>query len=208
LAKPPVGGPQAGVQHGPYGEHGPSGATGYQGHGSQGERYQAQGGAGGPPRGETNGPNGYRPYPGAGRPYEHATGPHEVIPPGADHGHDNRYEGHMAGGPPDHNGYAPGRPPGPPQRWAPGRYPSVYDSHQRYHADIYRPPYGYYVRPRNAGEFLPRTWFVQSYWLTDFIDFGLPYPPPGFTWVRVGPDAIMIDQYTGRIVQVVHSVFW
>ena len=81
-------------------------------------------------------------------------------------------------------------------------------SHDRYRAGPYRAPYGYYVRSWGFGDFLPRPWFAESYWLGDFIDYGLPYPPPGFEWVRVGPDALMVDRYTGRVVQVVRGIFW
>jgi Ni/Co efflux regulator RcnB len=84
----------------------------------------------------------------------------------------------------------------------------VFQSRSRFHAGGYRPPAGYYARSWGFGQFLPRAWFARNYWLSDFLDFGLPYPPPGFTWVRVGPDALMIDEYTGRIVQVVRGIFW
>lgn len=97
---------------------------------------------------------------------------------------------------------------GPGQRWAPGRYPPVYWAQQRFRAGPYRAPYGYYVRAWAFGDFLPRPWFAQSYWMNDFEDYGLPYPPPGFEWVRVGPDAIMVDQYSGRVVQVVRGIFY
>ena len=51
-------------------------------------------------------------------------------------------------------------------------------------------------------------WYGDSYWLDDFWGFALPYPPPGYTWVRVGDDAVMIDRFNGRIVQVVRGIFW
>ena len=81
-------------------------------------------------------------------------------------------------------------------------------SHNRYRIGAYRQPYGFYVRSWGFGDFLPRGWFARDYWLDDFLDYDLPYPPPGYEWVRVGGDAIMVDQYTGRIVQVVRGIFW
>ena len=81
-------------------------------------------------------------------------------------------------------------------------------SQNRYHAGFYAPPSGYYARAWGFGDFLPRPWFVRTYWLEDFLGFGLPYPPPGFMWVRVGGDALMIDRYSGRIVQVDRGIFW
>lgn len=94
------------------------------------------------------------------------------------------------------------------RQWERGRYPPIYRSEHRYRVSPYRPPPGYYVRTWAFGDFLPRAWFGPSYFLNDFYDFELPYPPPGYEWVRVGPDALLIDRFTGRIVQVVRDIFW
>jgi Ni/Co efflux regulator RcnB len=92
-------------------------------------------------------------------------------------------------------------------RWVRGRYPSVYFSSHRYrHA--WRPPVGYYARAWSFGDYLPHGWFGPDWWLGDPWAYGLPLPPPGFDWVRVGDDALLVDQFTGRIVQVVRDVFW
>jgi hypothetical protein len=93
------------------------------------------------------------------------------------------------------------------ERWSRGRYPSVYFSSHRYRHS-WRPPPGYYVRAWSYGDFLPRAWFGPDWWLGDPWDYGLPLPPPGFDWVRVGDDALLVDQFTGEIVQIVRDVFW
>ena len=119
---------------------------------------------------------------------------------GAREGRDNRWgdrDGRWANG--DRSGAS---------RWQPGRFPPVYQSQRRYRLGAYRAPYGYYARTWGFGEFLPRGWYDQDYWLDDFLDYGLPYPPPGYEWVRVGPDALLVDRFTGRIVQVVRWIFW
>ena len=95
-----------------------------------------------------------------------------------------------------------------PGRWERGRYPPVFWSPNRFHVSPYRAPYGFYARAWAFGDFLPRGWYAEPYWIGDFVDYDLPYPPPGFEWVRVGDDALMVDQYTGRIVQVVRGIFW
>lgn len=208
----PPGGPQGGPQGGPPGGHGQGGGAApqgprFQGQGPGDQRYSREaapgvGGAPGPGRG---------PAPGAGRPpFDHERGPHEVIPPGSgpDRGFDRAGDGHGAGAQIDARNGAPIGRGGPPQRWAAGRYPPVYWAQQRFRAAPYRAPYGYYVRAWAFGDFLPRGWYGQPYWLNDFGDYGLPYPPPGFEWVRVGGDAIMVDQYSGRVVQVVRGIFW
>ena len=33
-------------------------------------------------------------------------------------------------------------------------------------------------------------------------------PPPGTVWVRYGRDALLIDRYTGEVIQVEYSVFY
>jgi Ni/Co efflux regulator RcnB len=50
--------------------------------------------------------------------------------------------------------------------------------------------------------------FAQDYWIYDFGDYGLPYPPPGAVWVRYGPDALLIDRYTGEIIEVIYGLFY
>ena len=66
----------------------------------------------------------------------------------------------------------------------------------------------FYFRIWNYGEFLPSAWYGPDWYILDPWYYDLPLPPPGFDWVRVGDDAVMIDEYTGRIVQVVRDVFW
>ncbi len=78
----------------------------------------------------------------------------------------------------------------------------------RFHAGIYRAPPGYRYRRWSYGAFLPAIYWNRDYWLTDFLAFGLFAPPPGFVWVRYGPDALLIDEYTGEIIQVDYGVFF
>jgi hypothetical protein len=92
--------------------------------------------------------------------------------------------------------------------WQQGRYPPVYRSHQRYRYGYYSPPVGFYAHSWGFGEILPRAWYGSDYLLNDWWSYGLPYPPLGYDWVRVGDDALLIDSYTGRVVQVVQDIFW
>jgi Ni/Co efflux regulator RcnB len=78
----------------------------------------------------------------------------------------------------------------------------------RFHAGIYRAPPGYFYRRWSFGEMLPAVYWGRDYWLTDFLAFGLFAPPDGYVWVRYGPDALMIDEYTGAIIQVDYGVFF
>ncbi len=200
-----------------YPRQGPSG-PGYpfQGHGVRGSTN----GASGPQsfdRGPGLGEGGQRQYDrrtsgsGGGRDFEPERGPREGVPSGAlGPGGARNFETHSQQAQPGvamrNNPWGGG--PGGSARWQPGRGPAVYWSHDRFHAGAYRQPYGYYVRSWAFGDILPPAWYVQNYWLDDFLDFGLPYPPPGAEWVRVGADALLIDRYSGRILQVVRGMFW
>ena len=33
-------------------------------------------------------------------------------------------------------------------------------------------------------------------------------PMPGTVWVRYGDDALLIDRYTGEVIQVAYGIFW
>lgn len=78
----------------------------------------------------------------------------------------------------------------------------------RFHAGIYRAPPGYVYRRWSYGEALPAIYWGRDYWITDFLAFGLFAPPDGYIWVRYGPDALLIDEYTGEIIQVDYGVFY
>ncbi|MET0273341.1 MAG: RcnB family protein [Phenylobacterium sp.] len=93
-------------------------------------------------------------------------------------------------------------------RWDQNRYPPVYRSQNRYRGHSWRAPSGFYSRLWVYGDILPRGWYGSNYQLNDWWSYGLPMPPPGYDWVRVGDDAILIDSYSGRVVQVVRYVFW
>jgi Ni/Co efflux regulator RcnB len=79
---------------------------------------------------------------------------------------------------------------------------------RHFHAGLYRAPPGYHYRRWGFGEFLPAIYWGRDYWITDFLAFGLFAPPGGYIWVRYGPDALLIDQYTGEIIQVDYGVFY
>ena len=76
-----------------------------------------------------------------------------------------------------------------------------------FHAGEYRSPPGYAYRRYNIGERLEPTFYARDYWLTDYATYDLMAPPDGYVWVRFGPDAILIDQDTGEVVQVQYGIF-
>jgi Ni/Co efflux regulator RcnB len=36
---------------------------------------------------------------------------------------------------------------------------------------------------------------------------GLYAPPPGFVWVRFGPDLLLVNRHTGQIADVIYGAF-
>lgn len=92
--------------------------------------------------------------------------------------------------------------------WRPDAFPHSYHSHERFHVRPYRPPPRFLGHRWGYGEILPPVWFGPEYLIADWWDYDLPAPPPGYDWVRVGDDAVLVDEYTGRIVQVVRGLFW
>lgn len=84
---------------------------------------------------------------------------------------------------------------------------NVRSSH-RFHAGTYNRPHGYHYRHWRYGQRLPSFYFVRDYWIMDYLMYSLFAPPDGYVWVRVGDDALLIDEYTGEIVRVEYGVFY
>lgn len=122
-----------------------------------------------------------------------------------DHRDDNRRDWDRRDWDRDHRGWdnRQDRP-----RYDPRNYPRSFHSQHRYRTFIYRPPPGFYARSWVFGDILPRAWWTPDYRLDSWWDYGLPIPPIGYEWVRVGDDALLVDMYSGRVVQVVYDVFW
>jgi Ni/Co efflux regulator RcnB len=87
-------------------------------------------------------------------------------------------------------------------------YHQNFRASQRFRAPAYRRPPGYFARRWSWGQTLPVAFWSRDYWLTDFNTYDLPPPPYGATWVRVGDDALLIDEDTGEIIEVQYGVFY
>ena len=60
---------------------------------------------------------------------------------------------------------------------------------------------------RSASVIACRTYFGQRYWIDPGM-YQLPYPPPGTQWVRYWNDAVLVDTYSGEVVDVIRDFFW
>ena len=79
---------------------------------------------------------------------------------------------------------------------------------QRFRAGVFRAPPGWQYRRWAYGESLPRVFWAQPYWITNFWLYDLDRPPLGCEWVRSGPDALLVDTSTGEILEAEYNVFY
>lgn len=115
----------------------------------------------------------------------------------------DRWNRNRSGWDRDRDGWERSRP-----RYDPYRYPRTWRAPQRYRGFVYQAPPGFYARSWAFGEILPRGWYEPEYRILDWWAYGLPIPPIGYDWVRVGNDVLLVDSFSGRIVQVVRNLFW
>lgn len=87
-------------------------------------------------------------------------------------------------------------------------YHRSFNASRRFNVPTYRRPAGWYERRWTFGEFLPAAFWARDYWIVDFQDYDLPPPPYGAVWVRVGGDALLIDEDSGEVITVAYSVFY
>jgi nickel/cobalt transporter regulator len=85
---------------------------------------------------------------------------------------------------------------------------SYRDRHRSaFHIGVYFDPFGYSYRPFDIGYRLQPLYLGQRYWI-DAGMYQLPYPPPGTQWVRYWNDAVLVDMYSGEVVDVIRNFFW
>ncbi|WP_158915095.1 RcnB family protein [Caulobacter sp. S45] len=78
----------------------------------------------------------------------------------------------------------------------------------RYPIGAYRRPGGYFFQRWAVGATLPGLFMAQSYWLSTPDSYGLRPAPIGTRWVRVDDDALLVSNSTGRVIEVVHNIFY
>ena len=48
---------------------------------------------------------------------------------------------------------------------------------------------------------------APSFFYSDWAALGLQSPPPGYSWVRFGPDLLLVNLTTYEVEDVVYGVF-
>ena len=78
-----------------------------------------------------------------------------------------------------------------------------------YHLSPYYSPYrNWSYRRFSIGLFLDSLFYNQRYWIGDPWQYRLPPAPYGTQWVRYYNDVLLVDIYTGEVVDAIYDFFW
>lgn len=89
-----------------------------------------------------------------------------------------------------------------------------WNSYRRHNPSIYQwgsyyAPYrGYSYRRLSIGFFLDSLFFSSSYWINDPWQYRLPDVYGPYRWVRYYDDALLVNIYSGEVVDVINNFFW
>lgn len=72
----------------------------------------------------------------------------------------------------------------------------------------FRYPSGYSYRRWSIGSLLPSLFLSNNYYFNDYSTLGVGPPPYGYHWVRYGPDLLLVQNGTRRIVDVIYGAFY
>lgn len=149
-----------------------------------------------PTRPGNGGPQIQPPRPGRPQPPRPGSGGPQIQPPRPGHGNGN------GAYPP-----RPGRPnvgPNRPHRPGAGRPPSF----RPVHGPSFHYPRGYRYRRWGIGLILPSLFLSSTYYYNNYAALGVGPPPPGYRWVRYGPDLLLVQRGSGRIADVIYGAFY
>jgi len=85
-----------------------------------------------------------------------------------------------------------------------------YRDHNRsiFRLGFYYDPFGWNYRRWSIGSFLYPSFYGSRYWLNDPWRYRLPPAYGPYRWVRYWNDALLVNVYTGEVVEVMHGFFW
>lgn len=87
----------------------------------------------------------------------------------------------------------------------------AYRSHNRdvFRMGYYRSPYrDWSYRRLGVGFFLDSLFYADSYWIGDPWRYRLPEVYGPYRWVRYYDDVLLVDTYSGEVVDVIYDFFW
>jgi len=102
------------------------------------------------------------------------------------------------------------------RRWTDNwRHDRRYDwrDYRNRHRSIFRlgfyfDPFGWNYRRWSIGSFLYPSYYGSRYWLNDPWQYRLPPAYGPYRWVRYWDDALLVNIYTGEVVDVINNFFW
>ena len=77
-----------------------------------------------------------------------------------------------------------------------------------FHLGFYFDPFGWGYQPFDIGWRLWPNYYSSNYWINDPWEYRLPYAPPGTRWIRYYNDALLVDTYTGEVIDSIRDFFW
>ena len=72
----------------------------------------------------------------------------------------------------------------------------------------YSPYRGYGYNRLSIGVVLDSLFYGRNYWLSDPYSYRLPPAPPGTQWIRYYDDVVLVDVYTGEVLDTIYDFFW
>ena len=86
-------------------------------------------------------------------------------------------------------------------------------NHRRHHRSLfhlgfYFDPFGWGYHRYGIGWRLWPSYYSNNYWLSDPYQYRLPYAPYPYRWIRYYNDALLVDTFTGQVVDVIYDFFW
>ena len=84
-----------------------------------------------------------------------------------------------------------------------------YSNRNLFRSGAYYSPYRNYRYNRlSIGIVLDSLFYSNRYWLNDPYQYRLPHAPYGTQWVRYYNDVVLVDVYTGEVIDVIENFFW
>jgi Ni/Co efflux regulator RcnB len=77
-----------------------------------------------------------------------------------------------------------------------------------YRVHRYRDPYGWAYQLFSVGWRIWPGYYGSAYRINDPWMYRLPPAPPGTRWIRYYNDALLVDTWTGEVIDVIHNFFW
>ena len=80
--------------------------------------------------------------------------------------------------------------------------------HSSFHIGFYLDPFGFGYQRMGYGWQLFPSYYQSSYWLRDPWQYRLPPVYGPYRWVRYYDDALLVDTWSGEVVDVIYNFFW